>query len=123
MLEHFFCLNWKYLSVLKLGSNIDVAKELVNGSIANLTKIYSTTCVLSFTLQLKGGSNRLFPVSTVPEIQGATVDKAAIFFGFKLFAAGQVNVDCSKLTSKKPCNVDILNEMNPMRTITNELNK
>lgn len=83
---------------------------------------------------------RMLPIvlswaSTVHKMQGTTVDHAVIYLGPKLFAAGQAYValsrvrslaglqieelDCSKLTSKKPCNIDALNEMNRMRSIVN----
>lgn len=83
---------------------------------------------------------RMLPIvlswaSTVHKMQGTTVDHAVIYLGSKLFAAGQAYValsrvrslaglqieelDCSKLTSKKPCNVDALKEMDRMRNVTN----
>ncbi|GFT69098.1 ATP-dependent DNA helicase [Trichonephila clavipes] len=71
----------------------------------------------------------------VHKMQRTTVDHAVIYLGSKLFSAGQAYVvlsqvrslaglrieelDCSKLTSKKPCNVDALIEVDRMRNVTN----
>ncbi|GBL93040.1 hypothetical protein AVEN_54667-1 [Araneus ventricosus] len=71
--------------------------------------------------------------STVHKMQGCTVDYTVIYLGSKLFKEGQAYVvlsrvksmdgliiedlDCSKLTGKKPCNVTALAEMDRMRNI------
>ncbi|CAF4890740.1 unnamed protein product [Pieris macdunnoughi] len=68
--------------------------------------------------------------STVHKMQGCT-DHAEIYLGSRLFAAGQAYValsrcrsldgirieelDCSKLTSKTPCNSEALDEMIRLR--------
>jgi ATP-dependent exoDNAse (exonuclease V) alpha subunit len=75
--------------------------------------------------------------STVHKMQGSTVDSAVIYLGPRLFAEGQAYValsrvrsldglqieelDCAKLTGKKPCNAAALDEMTRMRNI-NESN-
>jgi ATP-dependent exoDNAse (exonuclease V) alpha subunit len=85
---------------------------------------------------------RMLPIvlswaSTVHKMQGSTVDSAVIYLGPRLFAEGQAYValsrvrsldglqieelDCTKLTGKKPCNAAALDEMTRMRNI-NETN-
>ncbi|GFV83398.1 ATP-dependent DNA helicase [Trichonephila clavipes] len=65
-------------------------------------------------------------------MEGSTVDYAAVYFGSKLFAAGQAYValsrvislegllieelDCSKLIDKRPCHNDAFHEMNRLET-------
>ena len=64
-------------------------------------------------------------------MQGCTIDNAVVYLGPKLFEEGQAYVtlsrvktldglrieelDCSKLTGKKPCNNEALAEMDRMR--------
>jgi hypothetical protein len=68
---------------------------------------------------------------TVHKMQGCTVDHAVVYLGPALFETGQayvalsrvrslegvriVELDCSKLTGKKPCNEECLQEMERMR--------
>lgn len=73
--------------------------------------------------------------ATVHKMQGSTVDYAVIDLGSALFADGQAYValsrvrslegllilelDCSKLTGKKSCNNNALQEMDRLRRQTN----
>jgi len=68
---------------------------------------------------------------TVHKMQGCTVDYAFVYLGKELFQDGQeyvalsrvrslegvrvLELDCSKLTGRKPCNEDAIREMDRMR--------
>ena len=81
---------------------------------------------------------RMLPIilswaSTVHKMQGSTVDYAVIYLGPKLFKEGQayvalsrvrsleglriVELDCTKIIGKKPCNIDALHEMERLRNL------
>ena len=71
--------------------------------------------------------------STVHKMQGSTVEYAVVYLGPRLFAEGQayvtisrvrslnglriVDLDASKLTGDKPCNIDALAEMQRLREL------
>jgi PIF1-like helicase len=74
--------------------------------------------------------------STVHKMQGSTVDYAVIDLGPALFASGQayvalsrvrsldglqiLDLDCTKLTGKKPCNNEALAEMDRLRSVPDD---
>ncbi|GFR10030.1 ATP-dependent DNA helicase [Trichonephila clavata] len=84
---------------------------------------------------------RILPIKlcwacTVHTMQSSIVDHAFVYLGSKLFATGQAYValsrvksleglliedlDCSRLTGKRPCNSDALNEMHRLRNLSTD---